>query len=88
MVEVQAVIQNEHGIHCRPSAVILNAIGDYAGSIEIRCAGGCCNPRSMLGLLSLGLSCGTAITIHVTGPDEEATARQLKELFETHFDFR
>lgn len=87
MVTVHAVIRNEHGIHCRPSAVIIREIGDYDGHIELTCAHGDCNPRSMLGLMSMGLECGTEVTIQVEGPDEAAMAARLKELFETRFDF-
>ena len=87
MTEIDAVIQNEHGIHCRPSALIIKEIGGYEGHIEIHCEHGCCNPRSMLGLMSMGLEHGKHIRITVEGPDEDAMAQKLKALFETHFDF-
>ena len=87
MITIQATIQNEHGIHCRPTALIIRSIGDYAGRIEIVCGDGRSNPRSMLGLMSLGLAKGVDIVIEVEGPDEESMAIRLKELFETHFDF-
>jgi phosphotransferase system HPr (HPr) family protein len=87
MIQLQATIQNEHGIHCRPTALIIRAIGDYAGRIDIVAQSGRSNPRSMLGLMSLGLAKGVEIVIEVEGPDEEMMANRLKELFETHFDF-
>lgn len=87
MTEVEAVIRNEHGIHCRPSALIIRDIGDYPGSVEVLTEEGQCNPRSMLGLMSLGLACGTRVTIRVEGPDEAEMAGRLKQLFETRFDF-
>jgi len=87
MICVEATIQNEHGIHCRPTALIIRAIGDYAGRIEVVREDMRSNPRSMLGLMSLGLAKGAVITIEVDGPDEAMMAGKLKELFETHFDF-
>ncbi|HMP73311.1 MAG TPA: HPr family phosphocarrier protein [Kiritimatiellia bacterium] len=87
MIQITAVIQNEHGIHCRPSAVILKAIEDYQGIIELESEGATCNPRSMLGLLSLELTCGKTVVIRVSGPEELATAETMKSLLETHFDF-
>lgn len=87
MIQIQATIQNEHGIHCRPTALIIRSIGDYSGRIDIICGCERSNPRSMLGLMSLGLGKGVEIVIEVEGPDEEAMAVRLKELFETHFDF-
>jgi phosphotransferase system HPr (HPr) family protein len=87
MIIIAATIQNEHGIHCRPSAMIIRSIADYPGTIEVHCEHGSANPRSMLALMSLGLSCGTPLTIQVDGPDEQTMADRLKELFETRFDF-
>ena len=87
MTERDAIIQNEHGIHCRPTAVIIKSIGDYAGEITIDCGGSTADPRSMLALMSLCLVKGTALTIRVNGPGEEEMADRLKELFETNFDF-
>lgn len=87
MIEVQAVIQNEHGIHCRPTAVIMKAIGAYEGTIEVTAPEGRTDPRSMLGLMSLCLVKGTQVTIRVEGPDEQSMSEKLKILFETKFDF-
>ncbi len=87
MFRIQAIIQNEAGIHCRPAAVIIKTIGDYAGQVVVRHADESSDPRSMLGLMSMCLTQGTAITIEVHGPDEEMWATKLKELFEFHFDF-
>lgn len=87
MYRIQAIIQNEAGIHCRPTAVIIKEIGAYEGTIEIINNEGRSDPRSMLGLMSLCLMKGTEITIAVEGPDEEAWAKKLKALFEYHFDF-
>jgi len=87
MTRLEATIQNENGIHCRPTAVIIKAIGDYPGRIDIINENGRSDPRSMLGLMSLCLTKGNHIAIEVEGPDEHTLAAKLKELFETHFDF-
>jgi phosphotransferase system HPr (HPr) family protein len=87
MVEAKAVIQNEAGIHCRPSAILIQAGNAYAGEILVEAASGTCNLTSALELIMLGLEKGTEIRIQVSGPDEEEEARQLVELFETEFDF-
>lgn len=87
MVQRRATVRNAHGIHCRPSAVIIKAMEGYAGKVSIQAASGTTDLRSMLGLLTLGLECGKEVTISVDGPDEAATADKLVELFEHHFDF-
>lgn len=87
MVEMQAIVRNSAGIHCRPSACIVKSISSYPGDIRVISPNGECDPRSIIALISLGLQEGTPITIRVEGPDEEEQCRRLVELFETHFDF-
>lgn len=87
MVEVKAVVQNEAGIHCRPSAILVKEGSAYAGEILVTAGSGTCTLTSALELIMLGLEKGAKVDIQVTGPDEEAFARRLVELFETHFDF-
>jgi len=87
MVEAQAVIRNEAGIHCRPSAVIIKEASSYDGHIQVSAPSGKCDLTSTLELIMLGLEKGTKITIQVEGPDEKEFCRRLVELFETRFDF-
>ena len=87
MVETKAVIQNEAGIHCRPSAILVNEGCAYEGEIEVNSASGFCNLKSALELIMLGLEKGAEVSIKVSGPNEEEEAKKLVELFETHFDF-
>ena len=87
MVEVQAVIKNEAGIHCRPTAVITQASAEYQGTVTVTAPLGTCRLGSALEMMMLGLEHGTQITIQVEGPDEATTAEKFKALFETHFDF-
>jgi phosphotransferase system HPr (HPr) family protein len=87
MVEAVAVIKNEAGIHCRPSAILVKEGSSYAGKITITAPTGSCDLTSALECIMLGMEQGTEITVQVSGPDEEAYAKKLVELLETHFDF-
>ena len=87
MAKAQAVVQNEAGIHCRPSAILVKAGTAYAGEILVQAESGTCDLSSALELIMLGLEKGAEVSIQVTGPDEEAFVDQLVELFETRFDF-
>ena len=87
MVEVKAVIKNEAGIHCRPTALLTQAAAGYDGTITVTAPAGTCQLGSALELMILGLEKGTPITIQAEGSDEAAAAAKFKELFETEFDF-
>ena len=84
---MSATVQNEQGIHCRPSAAIVKKIGRYAGVILIEANEVTCDARSIMGLLALGLQRGDSVVLRVSGPDEKNVCLKLVELFETVFDF-
>ena len=87
MFEAKAIVQNEAGIHCRPSAILVKEGLAYSGEILVTAESGTCTLTSALELIILGLEPQTEVTIRVTGPDEEVFGNRLVELFETHFDF-
>lgn len=87
MFETTAVIQNEAGIHCRPSAILVKEGSAYPGEILVTAPSGTCTLTSALECIMLGMEQGSKVSIQVTGPDEEAFARKLVDLFETQFDF-
>ena len=87
MFEAAAIVQNEAGIHCRPSAVLVKEGMAYTGEILVTAKSGTCTLTSALECIMLGLEKGAEVTIQVTGPDEEAFCKKLADLFEYHFDF-
>ena len=87
MFEAKAVVKNEAGIHCRPSALLVKEGMAYPGEILVVAESGTCTLTSALELIMLGLEPGAELSIQVSGPDEEAFCKKLADLFETHFDF-
>lgn len=87
MVEVKAVIQNEAGIHCRPTAVLVQAAAACDAVITVFSPAGSAELGSALELMMLGIEHETEITLQVEGGNEAAVAEQFKNLFETNFDF-
>ncbi len=88
VAKANAVVRNEAGIHCRPSAHIVKQVAPYPGKITVTGPMDASSDlRSMLSLMMLALTCGTPVRIEVEGPDEAAQAAKLVELFEFHYDF-
>jgi phosphotransferase system HPr (HPr) family protein len=86
-MEKKVRIRNAHGIHCRPSAVIVKECAQFAADMTIACANGEANPKSIIAIIALGMSEGDEATVSASGADEEAACQRLAELLETHFDF-
>ena len=83
----EAIIANEQGIHCRPSALIVKAFQGYPGKIRISNGNGSCDVSSVMQLLSLEMHQNCPIKIEVMGENDAAVADRLVEMFQTHFDF-
>jgi phosphotransferase system HPr (HPr) family protein len=84
----KATIQNEAGIHCRPSSFIIKSVQDYPGKIRVAHEeNGECDLRSMLDLMMMGLTCGSSVELEVEGPQEEAQLQSVTDLFEKIYDF-
>ena len=83
-------IRNTAGIHCRPSSVILNAINaefaDQKFSLT-KSRGESCELNSIMGLLTLCLSCGETAVLTVEGSNEVNAADKVAELLEKEYDF-
>ena len=87
MIERTATIRNPHGIHCRPSALIVKESWHYVGRIQVLADSGESDLRSLFTLVSLALEEGTVVRIRVSGPNEEEFCNRIVELFEKQFDF-
>jgi phosphocarrier protein len=87
MIERNATIRNAHGIHCRPSAMIIKEAASYSGQVTLKSRGAETDLRSILALMAMELSSGQEIHIRVSGPGEKEFCQRLVDLFETNFDF-
>jgi len=86
-VQGKAIIRNEAGIHCRPSAHIVKSLKDYPGTIRVVHEEDESDLRSMLSVMMLALTCGAEVEVEVSGPDEAAQLARVIDLLETHYDF-
>jgi phosphocarrier protein len=86
-VQGKAVIQNEAGIHCRPSAHIVKSVQGYSGDMRVWNEDGESDLRSMLSLMMMALTCGTEINVAVCGPNEAAQLEAVIGLLEKVYDF-
>jgi phosphocarrier protein HPr len=87
MIEKNAIIENELGIHVRPSGLIISETQSYDGKIILKAKGMEMELNSIMDLLALGLEKGNELNISVSGPDEEDFSEKLVDLFQFHFDF-
>ena len=79
------VIRNARGLHARASARLVACAQDYDASIAVAAGGRTVQADSIMDLLMLAASQGTALTITATGPQAEEAVAALAALVETGF---
>ena len=88
MTEMRTTVENEAGIHCRPSSEILLKRQEFPNcEITISSKKGDADLSSILSLIGLGLAQGDQVTVKADGEDEENACSIIAELFAYHFDF-
>ena len=82
MISRSVTIQNNHGLHARPATFFIQKANSYKSSIWVEKEDCRVNAKSLLGVLSLGISKDTEITIIADGADEGVAVEGLKTLVE------
>ena len=79
------MVQNQVGLHARPATFFIQKANEFRSAIWIEKEERRVNAKSLLGVLSLGIVKGTAITLIADGADEEAAVATLSELIDSDF---
>jgi phosphocarrier protein HPr len=85
MIEREAKIVNQLGLHARPAAKIVKIASEFKAEIEIVKDGTPVNGKSIMGVMMLAAECGSAIVLRASGPDEAAAVDALVALVATGF---
>jgi phosphotransferase system HPr (HPr) family protein len=86
MISEKVVIINETGLHARPASIFVNMASKFKSELMVQKGEKQVNAKSILAVLSLGISKGTEITISAQGPDEEEAVTKLVELIQLKFN--
>ena len=79
-------ISNSVGLHARPATYFIQKANSYRSSIWVENSDRRANAKSLLGILSLGISKGDIITILADGVDEVEAVDGLVALILAGFD--
>jgi phosphocarrier protein HPr len=81
----QLRIVNKKGLHARASAKFVETTARFQSEVTVRKDGQEVSGRSIMGLMLLGASLGTAIDISATGADAKEAVEALSRLVEAKF---
>jgi len=80
MIEREAKIVNQLGLHARPAAQLVKVASAFQSEIEIVKDGMSVNGKSIMGVMMLAAECGSSLVFRATGADEEAAVAALAAL--------
>lgn len=72
------------GIHARPAGLLVKAAKTYESEINITKGEKTVSATKLMMLMSLGVKCGDTVTVTISGADEEAAEKGMKEFFESN----
>ena len=85
MISRSVTIKNSIGLHARPATFFIQKANSYKASIWVEKEDCRVNAKSLLGVLSLGISQGTKITLIADGQDEAEAIDGLSVLVDSEF---
>jgi len=85
MVSIQVKVESEGGLHARPASILVNKANQFQSSVKLTKGEKTADGKSILNLMTLGVKKGEELLIEIEGPDEQAAAAALKELFANNF---
>ena len=86
MISRSVTIRNNVGLHARPATFFVQKANSFKSSIWVEKENCRVNAKSLLGVLSLGITKGSVITLIADGADEAAAIEGLTALVESGFD--
>ena len=80
MAEKTYTIVDQLGIHARPATLLVNTATKFASDVNLEYNGKAVNLKSIIGVMSLGVSQGAEVKISASGADEAEAVAALTEV--------
>ncbi len=85
MIQKEVAIVNKLGLHARAAAKFVSTASGFASDIQVERNGQRVNGKSIMGVMMLAASQGSAIDLVVSGDDESEAVQALETLVANRF---
>ncbi len=75
----EMVINIPNGLEARPVALLVQVASQYECSIHVATSDKRVNAKSIMGMMSMGISAGETVTVTADGPDEDAAIENIEK---------
>jgi phosphocarrier protein HPr len=81
MIKEKIKILSPTGLHARPAGVLVALVKQFSSDVKFKNGLKEAKGKSIISILSLGLTYGTEIEVHVEGDDEIDAMKAIKTFF-------
>lgn len=82
MFNKEVIVRCESGLHNKQATYFVQKANEFESSIWLESGNRKMNAKSLLGIMSLGVITGSAVTLSAVGPDAEAAVNALDTLLQ------
>lgn len=82
MKEFTYIIKDPNGIHARPAGMLVKEASLYQAEILLEKEGKQADAKRIFSIMGLGIQQGQAVTVRITGKDEEAAQEAMQRFME------
>ena len=80
MVTKEVMVSNPKGLHARPATLLVRKAASFKSDIGIEFMGKKANIKSLIGILSLGVSSNNIVNVIANGDDEKLALEEIVNL--------
>ena len=80
MITKEIIVSCESGLHNKQATYFVQKANEFSSSIWLETGNRKMNAKSLLGIMSLGILSGTAITLSASGADAQEAVEALEAL--------
>ena len=84
MIRKPMTVQLASGLEARPVAVLVQVASQYESKIYVEIDNRKVNAKSIMGMMTLGLSTGESVVVSAEGTDEEAAIENIEKYLSSH----
>lgn len=86
MIKEKFIIHNSKGIHLRPAGILCKEALEFKCSVKLVVGSVTADAKSVLGVLAVGIKCGTEIELVCDGADEKEAMDRLRSLINSELE--
>jgi phosphocarrier protein len=83
VVTKDVVVKNATGLHARPATLLVKKASSFKSDVSIEFNGRKANVKSLIGVLSLGVTKNSTVNVIASGDDENLAVEEIVKLIES-----